>query len=331
MTTEERLRAALSDLAEAGPPMAPDLPLLARLRRRRRRRALVGAASALVLLFAIAGSWVESSDLRTSEVSPGPSVSTSPRPGPAPVLSRLPEYVSGLVIGSPPPEGTLERTDDSALDGAWTVIVRRSDGALGRHGAVVTFPVPRPGNPTYDAAPGSLVWRIGGGYARVRGDLPQQDLTAIAAATTVTGGRPVVRPPAGFHVVASTPAVSPVIAEARYGSAALGEGAALGDGLTFTGVCLGGGFEDQLYAVGLTSTLTVRGVPAVASQVVPGNGGLAWEMSPGVVAYVGYSGVPLDGAAVAALRRLAEHSRPLTAAGWQVTSPVVIQQSNAFG
>lgn len=330
MTTEERLRAALIDLAEVGPPMVVDLPLLAR--RRRRRRAVAGTASALVLLVAVAGSWIGGSSLRTSPVAPGPSVSISPPVrGAPPVLSRLPDDVAGLVIGSPPPDGTLERTDAAAVDGAWTVIVRRSDGSLGRHGAVVTFPVPRPVQAMNSAASGSLVWPIAGAYARVRGDLSRADLTAIAAATTVTGGRPAVRPPDGFHVVASTPAVPPVVAEARYGSAELGEGAALSGGLTFTGVCLGGGFEDQLYAVGITATRTVRGLPTVASHVVPGNGGLAWEISPGVVAYVGYSGALMDDAAIASLQRLAERSHPLTAARWRATKPVLIPQSNAFG
>ena len=52
-------------------------------------------------------------------------------------------------------------------------------------------------------------------------------------------------------------------------------------------------------------------LPAVLSRVSGGNGTLAWEVSAGLVGYVGYSGSDLTGPVLAALVRLAQLSRPL--------------------
>ncbi|MBC9723845.1 hypothetical protein [Streptomyces sp. TRM68367] len=62
-----------------------------------------------------------------------------------------------------------------------------------------------------------------------------------------------------------------------------------------------------------------------------GNGVLAWEPTPGVVAYVGYSGASLDRGAVAGLHRLAERTRLLSAQEWQATGPSTVDQVNDFG
>jgi hypothetical protein len=65
--------------------------------------------------------------------------------------------------------------------------------------------------------------------------------------------------------------------------------------------------------------------------VFGGNGGLGWEPAPGVVAYVGYSGGQFDDDAVAALRRLAARTYPLSPAAWQAAHPIVSDQTNDFG
>ncbi|GAA3935221.1 hypothetical protein Aau02nite_23800 [Amorphoplanes auranticolor] len=237
--------------------------------------------------------------------------------------------------------GGLDRRDPTAGRGPWTVVVRRRDGSLGRLGAVVTFPVAAPpagartvqvGGTEGKAGPGTVTWPVGGAYARVRGDLPEPALIAIAARTSVAGGRPVVpEPPAGHAVAGSGPYRPPTIHEIRYGSAELGEQAALGGGITYTGVARGGGFEDQLYAVTGTAAGQVGGRPAVVSPVMGGNGSLAWEPAPGVVAYIGYSGASLDDNAVAALLRLAQRSRPLDDGRWRATRPRAVEQSNEPG
>lgn len=247
--------------------------------------------------------------------------------------------VAGLVVDRVGIGGTLERCDRTATGGPWTVVVRRADGSLGSHGAVVTFPVAAPtaartvnvDGATGMAASGMVVWPVAGAYARIRGDLDEAELVAIAARTSVVAVRPVVRPPVGYVVVSSGPYRSPTIHETRYGSTAVGEQAALGNGLTFTGVASGGGVEDQLYAVHADSGGLVHDRPAVVSSVFGGNATLAWEPMPGLVAYVGYSGSQLDDRAIAALQRLAGRARILTGTQWQATAPQVIDQVNEPG
>ena len=166
------------------------------------------------------------------------------------------------------------------------------------------------------------------GQARIRGDLPQADLVHIAELTTVVAGQPQVAPPAGFRVIASLPSRLPLIHEIRYASADLGVGPALGDGLTYTGLTSGGGFEDALYAEGATPAGTVHGAAAVLSSVQGGNGTLAWEPSPGVVAYVGWSGGPVNAEIVTALRTLAEGTYILTPRQWLAAKPQLADQEN---
>lgn len=222
---------------------------------------------------------------------------------------------------------TLERRDHTAVNGPWTVVVRRSGGSLGRDGSVVTFPVPAPsdvrtvrvGRVLGTAGSGMLTWPLGGAYARVRGDHTEAELVAIAVRTTLVAARPVVHAPSGFVVVSSGPYRSPSIREVRYGSMDLGEEAALGAGLTYTGVSRSGGLEDLLYAVNARSAGMVAGKPAVITSGLGGNGLLAWEPIPGVTAYVGYSGASLGGDATEALRRLAGRGRCRGASGDPLT------------
>jgi hypothetical protein len=251
------------------------------------------------------------------------------------------DVVAGLVIdnGDGQRKGILERYDRTAVDGPWTVVVRRTYGSLARYGAVVTFPVQalatgravRVGRVIGRAGDDMVVWPLAGGYARVRGDVDEATLVEIAAHTTVTSGQPTLLPFAGYAVVSAGHYRPTLIREARYGSAALGEQASLGAGLTYTAIADGGGIEDQLYAAHARDAGLVRGVPAVVSSVLGGNAALVWEPTPGVTAYVGYSGAELDDDAMAALRRLAERGCVLTAAEWRATGSQTISQINEIG
>jgi hypothetical protein len=93
----------------------------------------------------------------------------------------------------------------------------------------------------------------------------------------------------------------------------------------------GGGFEDQMYLAQPTPAGEIGGRPVVLTTVFGGNGALAWEPAPGVVAYVGYSGGQLSDAAVAGLMRLAARARALTDAQWRAIGPQTVDQTNEPG
>jgi hypothetical protein len=124
--------------------------------------------------------------------------------------------IGGLALRGQRITTSLTRSDPAAVNGPWTVAVRRADGSLGRYGAVVTYPA-RTNDAANTGAPirvgsafgisgrGFILWRLGNGNARVRGDLPQADLVHIAELTTLVAGRPQVRPPEGFRVIARAP------------------------------------------------------------------------------------------------------------------------------
>jgi hypothetical protein len=229
-----------------------------------------------------------------------------------------------------------ESCDRTALDGPWTVVVRRPGGSLGHDGAVVTFPVdpPAPGRAVMvgrargTAADRLVTWPVAGAYAQVRGDLGDADLLAVAEATSVVDHHPTVSPPTGLRVVTSGPYRSPSLHEVRYDAAVVGEREVLTGALVYTGVTSGGGFEDRLFATDVGQDGPVDGFPAVLSQVGGGNATLAWEPEPGVVVYVGYSGPQLSDTTIAALNRLATRNQVLDKAAWQATAPQSIDQPN---
>ncbi|MGW4946171.1 hypothetical protein ACWEOZ_31835 [Actinoplanes sp. NPDC004185] len=322
----------MTDIVTFGPGEPP---------RRPSRRLVV--AGVVVLAALAAGTVAVALDHRRAPIPPAASDPVPPTAGPScPALSPATAVVPvALVIGCARGGTSLDRRDPTAGNGPWTVVVRRADGSLGRHGAVITFPVAAPptgagtvevGGKAGKAGPDSVTWPVAGAYARIRGDLPEPALVTIAARTSVARGRPVVEePPADYTVAGGGPYRPPAIHEVRYGSAALGEQAALGGGLAYTGVARGGGFEDQLYAAHATAAGQVGDRPAVVSPVFGGNGSLAWEPAPGVVAYVGYSGSSLTDGAVAALLRLAQRSRPVNDQQWRATGPQAVEQSNEPG
>ena len=254
-----------------------------------------------------------------------------PRPGPPPTGTNT--AVTALVLEDASPDVTLDRWDKRADSGPWAVVVHRQGGSLGRCGAVVTFPVvDSAGRRTVSvngvaahAEARKIIWPIGGGVARVRGDLSESALVKIAAATRIVKGRPVVRAPAGYAVVQQGPYRPAHIREARYSGAHLD---AVLSGLVSTGVASVAGFEDQLYTQPLAGVGWVRGHPAVVTPVIGGNGALVWQPAPDQVAYVGYSGSQLTGPVLAAIQTLADHSRAVDDREWRDSRPMVIDQPN---
>lgn len=277
----------------------------------------------------------------SSSPSPSPPVVPAPpsgEPGDAGSATPVPDRTSscdvalpGLVLGRGAPRGYAVNTWNCAAgDGPRALVVRRSgDGSLGQHGAVVTFPVNAmdPGALTSAQlrhgirgwwSPGTLVWMVDGQYARVRGDLPARSLAQIAHGITRQHwyGND-IRLPAGLKAIAWSSYGSVLVRGVRYGAADVGESAALGDGLVYTAVMSGGGFEDRLYATHVTPAGVVRGHRAVISDVEGGSATIAWEPRPGTVALVGYSGAARSAATDAALRRLAARTELGAAQVWR--------------
>ena len=227
------------------------------------RSLVLVAVLALAVGLAVAGNTLSERSTQPPFRTPSADVTTLSGPTPTDstttyiylVETALPD-IGGLALGGQPITNSLTRRDPTAVNGAWTVVVRRADGSLGRYGAVVTYPAPtndaantgatiRVGSASGISGPGFILWPLGNGQARIRGDLPQADLVHIAELTTVVAGRPRVRPPAGFRVIARAPSRLPLVHEIRYASSGLGVGPALGDGLTYTGLTSGGGVRGR--------------------------------------------------------------------------------------
>lgn len=306
-------------------------------------RRLLSVAGIVVL--ALMGTWALSAvgDHPPPDAAPVPSSTstttlappTTPTPlsadAPAgPFETAIPPF-GGVALGGTTAGFAQAVRDLPAVFDAWTVVVRRDDGSLGRHGAVVTFPVQAPPREHRNKVPvgtvdgvatsGQIVWPLSGQYARVRGDLAASVLAQIAAATRVVDGRPQVAPPSGLRVISRSPLRMPLLHALRYGGEL---------GMTYTGLTRGGGFEDALYATTVTPAGDVHGTPAVASTVGGGNGTVAWEPSPGLVAYVGWSGVPLSQSSTFTAARLARESRILTAREWLALKPQLVDQPSTI-
>ena len=311
-------------------------------RRGSRARGLLSMVG--IVLLALFGAWalgrVNGSTSMDAALPPSSSSPLSATPGPAPTPYRpaagdgpfetvLPPF-GGVALDYAAPGFALARRDLPAIFDAWTVVVRRDDGSLGHLGAVVTFPVPAAPRENRNHVPvgavdgiatdGQIVWPLSKQHARVRGDLPVTVLAQIAAATRVVDGRPQVAPPSGFKVISRSPSRMPLLHELRYYEGALG--------MTYTGLTRGGGFEDALYAGSVTPVGDVHEAPAVASTVGGGNGTVAWEPSPGLVAYVGWSGGSLDKSTAATALRLAQASHILSAREWLALKPQLSDQTN---
>jgi hypothetical protein len=291
--------------------------------RRRRRRATAAMASAMVLIVALGAVMILRRD-----------AASTPADAPGDRLAAL--VVDGMPLApddTTPGGGyahTIDRRDVTAGVGAWTVVVRAADGALGYHSAIVTFPVAAAtlGEPvsvlgaTGLTAGSTITWPIGGAWARVRGDLAHDQLLALAVATTVVGGRPSVTAVDDLDVAPARPYRASDVNEVRLYNASTVLG------FVYTGVLRAGFFEDLLLAQPDRRAITVHGHRAVVSDIEGGNATLAWEPSPGVVAYVGYSGPSLTDAILAELARIADHTSMIDRAAWTATDPQVIDDHN---
>ena len=316
----------------------PDLSdVMRRVERRRRNSRRIGLAGAAALVVVCIGGVVA---IGRRDPAPTSSSASSPTVATVPALVTEP---GGLALGGVAQGVALDRHDAGAVTGPWSVVVRGPNGSLANDSAVVTFPDEAPGaalRPVHvgdevaSARDGAVIWKIAGGYARVQGDLPEADLIRIAAAVTIMSPPdgapyPAVGPLAGFTVGAPEPYRSPSVHELRYyDSGAVGQSNALGNGLVYTGVYKGAWFEDQLLLDRSLSRVSVQGHPGIVSGVQGGNGTLAWEPSPGVVVYVGYSGGPLDGVAGSGLESLGQQSSLISAAAWDGLHAQVVEQSN---
>jgi hypothetical protein len=259
-----------------------------------------------------------------------------------PAVSQRPFPIdtAAVVLGEVPRFAALERTDDTAARGPWSLVVRRRGGWLGRHGAVITYPVSAPawgrpvrvGRAVGTAVAGGFVWPLAGKYARIRSDLPPIEVVRLALATTVVRAVPAVHPVSGYWIALPAPYRSGSIHEIRYHASQLGSAAAGLDGLIYTGLLTaGGGFEDRLYARPATDAGPVHGRPAVAPVTVGGNRMVAWEVAPGTIAYLGYSGPEFAPQTVDVLRQLASQARALCGRHWRASSPQRTAQRNDFG
>lgn len=249
----------------------------------------------------------------------------------------------GITIDSAGPNvsythATLERSDPGAVAGAHSVVVRRLDGHLGSASAVVTFEAEGTADEERmeeNSSTGAITFEapIGNGRIRVRGvSLRSDEIRAIALATTIVDGRPVVDLPPSletFSISAAGPQRPSTIKQARYGCDALGEDRVLG-ALCYTGFATSPGFEDAVYRGDFEHGPPIDGHPSVVSSVGGGNGTLAWEPRPGVIAYVGYSGNNLGSDEIEALARLANRATFLSSEDWSATGPQVVTQTNRW-
>ena len=317
-----------------------------------RRPAPVRWLSILAIVLTVVG--VTTHAVRRAAVSPTPRAATPrtvdtvsatvPSTGaialPGVSQQPFPIDTAAVVLGEVPQFAALERTDGAAAQGPWSLVVRRRDGSLGRHGAVITYPVSRPawGHPVRvgrnigTAVAGGFVWPLAGKHARIRSDLPPPDVVRLAAATTVVNAVPAIHPLSGYWIALAAPYRSGSIHEVRYHASQLGWGARGLDGLIYTGLLTaGGGFEDRLYARSAADAGQVHGRPAVATVTIGGNDVVAWEVAPGTIAYLGYSGAESGPRTVDVLRHLASRARALCGRHWRASSPQRTEQRNDFG
>lgn len=258
-----------------------------------------------------------------SAASAGPAAYTPPPPLPIGVDSthRCPQDLGGLALGGDPrPSGVaLQRwqCQDEEVARSAIVVRRAAGGWLGHLGAVVTWPLTGREaaatglTPSPDRSRRQLVWPLAGGLARVRGDLPEDDLIAIARRVTERDTELSLVPPPGLVVVLRGRYAAQLVQELRYSPQAVGVTTTLGyDGPVFTGLQGGAALEDGLYAARARVVGDVGGLPAMlgpfATAVV------AWEVEPGRVAYVGYGSQRTSDGVVGALLALARGSRLLT-------------------
>ena len=315
-------------------PHADQADLTRRIDRRRHRTRTARAAVTVCAVAAIVGVLYAATGRRSDDRG-----ATVAPPAQVPVQS-----LGGLTVNDPGADASyqrfgLDRSDPDAGSSPQAVVVRRRDGHLGTASAVVTYPVigvqQQDGQITTTRSNGTdlsalTVTRPGGRILVRAVALTDAEIVAIANATDILNGRPVVTPPtstADFALVATGTVRPEIIREGRYGCDALGEPTTLG-GLCYTGLTTSPGFENALYARGFQAGPPVHGHPSVVSTVGGGNDTLAWEPEPGVIAYVGYSGNALGPAQIDALARIADRTTIITPKQWATSRTQTVTQSN---
>ncbi|MDO8390295.1 MAG: hypothetical protein Q7V57_07385 [Actinomycetota bacterium] len=331
------LTEALVRHADMAHPSA-DLPdVYRRMHRRRRRARGRRIAMASAVLVGVIGMLTAIAMVRSKDAAPATAPVVPPRELTLSDLGGL-----GISIAGPDQSyqySTLERADPDAATGAYSVVVRLNGGTLVDGNAIVTYPDPNSviaEGEVHAREQGGVLTLIDlrpGGRVAVRGiGLTAEQVQAIADATVIVDGRPVVNPTAAiasFTVVAIGTSRPPVIRESRLGCDALGEDLVLG-AMCYTGLTTSPGFEGAVYAAGFQPGPLVHGEPSVVSTIGGGNGTLAWELMPGVIAYIGYSGTNMGDDQIAALGRLANRASLLSPAEWSATDPQVVEQSNEW-
>ncbi len=272
-----------------------------------------------------------------------PSSSVGPQRTPPLPTDIAVEDVGGLVIGDASSnqsyqQATLERVDPNAADGPQAIVVRDGTGTIADRTAVVTYEAGvQSAEPSFRANPSTNVITFTDALADGRIvvqalGLSEDEIAAIADSTTIVDGQPFVTSTpelANFTMVAAGPLRPNRIHEARYGCGALGEDAVLG-AFCYAGLTTSPGFEATLYAGEFRRGPDVNGHETFVSTVGGGNGTLAWEPSPGLIAYVGYSGSTLGDEQIDAMARLATRTTIVPPESWQATQPQVVTQNNGW-
>lgn len=225
-----------------------------------------------------------------------------PTPTPDTSLRTLPDCprpLGGLLLRGVDPRGLATADRDRCVVGSpprQAVVLRKTgSGTFAHLSAVVTWPL-RTGTATPTGlAPQArgprdeLVWPVAGRLARVRGDLPESTLVAIAKATSVSDGWLRVEPPKGLRAAYQGRYSPDTVHELRYPSGSVVLPAELGEAATFSGLQRGADLENALLD-GAVRVGAVHGSPAVV-YLGEDSALLAWQDGEGVTAYVGLNGL----------------------------------------
>jgi hypothetical protein len=326
------LRELLTREADRLNPKADLDDVFRRADRQRRRTKTRNAVLSVAAVLVFAGG------VLTVSTSNGSKVRTNPQSG-VTAASLGGMVISDAKTPASYKASTLDRRDPNTADGPYSIVVRARGGSLIQRTAVITYlpnavvrVLVRPETIGTSEVTELLIAQDSG-TLRVRAvGLTPEETGAIGNATQVIDGRPEVSLSSlpEFSVVASGDSSPSTVREARYGCDALGEIDT--QGLCYTGLTLSPGFEDALLEAGFQPGPLVAGRPSAVSVIGGGSGSLAWEPRPGVIAFIGYSAMPLvsEPTTVDAMARLAERALILSADEWTATNPAVSTQTNSW-
>lgn len=334
---EQRLRAALLRRgaglkvdASSPPPRAQGAPP----RGRSWATAVAGAAAAAVVVGLVIGTNARHSE-RTIRPAASTPVAATPPAGTPVATTAGPSVAFALTptaTGSPIRRTGLEYVRGAGDDaGPFGVVIRAPGGSFAYHSAVVTWPAPaltgtepvEVGLTAGLAGHRFVSWTLAGAPALVVGDLPRAHMVAIAAATTIVDGRPVVVPPDGLVVTYSGHTEPSVVRSLRYGGVEFEDlGGTRLAAMVFTEVSDGVEVELDALRIERPRTYLVGNRPAVVRPLA--NGALSFELRPGLYASVGWSGSSRTDELLDILERIASTGVELDEAQWVALHPQVI-------